>query len=1261
MSETAAPVTPPRRRWLRALALSVLALLLVVAGGLGWLLGSASGLRFALARAHGFTHGALSVQQAQGRLIGPLRLSGLRYADGQGTEVRLASAQLDLRVLPLLRQRLHVRNLAVEGVTVELPAPQPTPDQPATAFSLKPPLGLILDRVHIGKLSVRQGGQPLFASDSLELAGSWTDRGIALKRLALRAPDGRADLEGQLILGEGYRGDGKAAFSWTIQQLQYTGSISAHSDGTRAHLDIALNAPTPLQLTLDLSQRGDYAWRATLDAPHFNPKPLLGDSALSALGAHLSGHGDRYQASIEGELQLNDYQLRLAPLLAHLDHDHTQLTIDRLTLTSPQLQGEVQTSGIVQLDAAPLRADLKLAWDKLQLPPELVGQPLASHGQLNLRGSAEQFHADGDVALGPPGKLAQLTLAIDGTPRQIILDRLSLRQPQGQFEAHGTLVLQPSFGWQLEASAQRFDPGQLLAGWDGALELALNTHGSLPTAGPDVYLSLDKLDGSLRRRKLSGSGKLHLSPSRVLDGTLALRSAGSTIAVQATPGARNDIDLTLAIASLGDWLPDAAGRLNGNFRVRGLLPRLSVAGKLQGNALAYQSLRLQQLTLDADVPDISNPGGKLNLDAGGVHAGALIFSHIALNGEGNAAAHRLRLTAQGQPLSAELALNGALNGQRWSGALSTLNLDLAGLPRWRLQQSTALSYERGAINLSELCLSAGEPLLCVAARQDAAGNLDASYRLHALPLALLVNAAGSSDLPMRAEGDLQGSGTLRRNAAGALSGSASLSSARGSITYNQQPDRPLLAYTELAIKADLSPSNQHASVHAKLNDGGRLDGQISLSGAQQALSGQLDINLNSLAFVELFSAEIANLKGQAQGQFRFGGNLKSPQVLGQLSLTGLAAEVPSAGLKLDQGRLLISTRDAQNFRIDGQLRSGQGQLTISGNGGLGSGAQSVIALTGSRFTAADIPAARVVVSPQLNLRQNADGIDLSGTVRLDSADIDVSKLPGAGATKASPDVVIVDQKQQEQAREQLPISATVKLDLGSKTHLVGMGLDGRLRGLLTVSERPGRATTGQGQINVDGTYKAYGQNLSIETGQLLFASTPIDNPGLNIRAVRKLNPTATIDDGQKVGLYVSGTAQRPVLTVFSDPVMEQSDALSYLVTGKPLSQVKGGEGDMVGAAAQALGSAAGNLLAKSIGSRLGVDDIGVTSNEALGGNSAFTVGKYLSPRLYLSYGVGLFEPGQVITLRYRLSQRWNFEAQSATDFNRASLNYRIEK
>jgi translocation and assembly module TamB len=63
---------------------------------------------------------------------------------------------------------------------------------------------------------------------------------------------------------------------------------------------------------------------------------------------------------------------------------------------------------------------------------------------------------------------------------------------------------------------------------------------------------------------------------------------------------------------------------------------------------------------------------------------------------------------------------------------------------------------------------------------------------------------------------------------------------------------------------------------------------------------------------------------------------------------------------------------------------------------------------------------------------------------------------------------------------------------------------------------------------------------------------------------------------------------------------------------------------------------------------------------ALGG-SAFTVGKYLSPKVYLSYGVGLFTPGEVITLRYILSKRWELEVQNATTENRAGINYRIEK
>ncbi len=1247
-------------KWVKRIAIAFVTLLLIVVAAIWWLLGSQAGMQFALARAQAASDGALHVQQAKGHLIGPLDLAGVRYDDGNGLVASVATLHLNLRFWPLLAKRVHVLALQADGVKIALPEPAPEDTSDNSGFSLQPPIALILDRVHVGTVSITQAGEPLFASNQLDLAGSWTARGIELRRLALKAPDGHAELNGKLAIGKNYQGQGAAAFVWKIGDTDYAGHLDAHGNGKQAHLDLKLTAPTVMQLQLDLTQRGDYAWTAKLDAPRFDPEPLFGPSSVRTLAIAVQGRGDRYGGTLEGRLDLNDYQLLLQPLRAQFDRDYRTLSLQQLKLGSPQIKGALEASGTVQLAATPVSAALDIRWSDLQLPADRVGQVLASHGELQVSGNAGKYHAEGKLEIGPPGKLAQLALSLDGTTQQVILNTLALKQARGSLQAHGTLTLKPTLAWQAEASADKFDPGQLFAGWNGALDFDIASQGSVPKDGPDATLEIRKLGGKLRDRAVSGSGKVHLSPNKVVDGQLDLASGNSTVKLAARPGASNDAELQLAITSLGDWLPDAGGRLDGHFRVRGLAPKLSINGQLNGQSLSWQQQKADTLRLIVGIPDISHPAGKLDLQTGNVYLQGLLFQQINLLAEGSQADHRLSVNARGSQISGELDLHGALKGSSWNGTLSTLNLEPQGMPGWRLQQPTQLGYKDGAMNLSELCLTAGDPLLCVSAQRDKRGNLDASYRLQALPLALLLNAAGDADLPLRADGNIEGEGKIRRSTAGALSGHASITSAQGTITYTDDAHAPLLRYDQLRLNAELTPGGQRIELHAGLDDGGRIDGQATITGAQQVLDGQLELHMKSLAFVELLNHEVANVKGGIDGNFQFGGTLEQPAITGQADVRDFAAEVPAAGLKLREGQLTLSTANARQFQIHGSVHSGKGSLAVDGVAGLGTNAQTQLTIKGSQFTATDIPAASVVISPDLTVKQDASGIRIGGAVSLDRARVNVDKLPGAGTADGSPDVVVVDEEQQE-AASKLPLSALVKVNLGEHTHVTGMGLDGRVSGVLTVSDRPGKATTGQGQIAVDGTYRAYGQDLKIQRGQLLFASTPIDNPGLNIRAVRKLNPNATIDEGQEVGLYVSGTAQRPILTVFSKPVMEQSDALSYLITGKPLSEVKGGEGSMVSAAAQALGSAAGDLLAKRIGSEIGLDDIGVSSNEALGGSSAFTVGKFLSPRLYLSYGVGLFEPGEVITLRYRLSKRWNLEAQQATEFSRASLNYRLER
>jgi translocation and assembly module TamB len=1003
-------------------------------------------------------------------------------------------------------------------------------------------------------------------------------------------------------------------------------------------------------LKLDAS----HAWTAALDAPRFDAKALPAlPASLKTLALDVHGAGNGSGGRLDGTLVVNDTALQIDP--AQFRYDGKTLTLDPLRLRSPQIAGAATATGVVHLDAKPMSFALDTTWRDVVLPADLAGQVLATHGDVKLDGTADRFAVKGALALGPPGRLSNMQVDLAGTPRQIDLHALKVVQKQGGLDMHGTIGLQPPMSWKLDAVAKHFDPGAILAGWNGALDFALASDGKLTPQGPVATLKLDKVAGTLRQRSLTGSkADLAITPENMLQGSLLLVSGNSRVQVIGKRGARTDADVTLDVTSLGDWLPNTSGKLQGAFTLKGSWPKLAVAGHLQGSGLDADSRRIDTLQLTASIPNIAQPGGDLDLTLHGVHASGIDFDSVSLQGRGNAASHHLQLRAIGKPLSATLALNGSwqANAKRWSGTLSGVELSPQGMPAWHQEAPSTIAWQKGALTVSQVCLSAGQPRLCVSADRDTQGAITAKYSLQRLPLQLLATLASGAN-PLQASGELSGVGQLAIDPNGTINGKASLAASAGSIVYASNTDRPLLAWTSIGADVDASGTTQHVRLHGALDDGGHVNGDITLSGANHALQGTLDANLRSLAFLEAFSSEIANVRGSLAGNLQLSGTLAAPQFQGRIQTRGFSAELPRAGLKLHDGEFAINGDAQGRLAITGQIASGGGVMHVGGSVGLAANAPLTLDIKGDNVLVADIPAAHVVASPDLHIQRAGGVFALTGSVTIPDAKVEVEKLPGQGPAQASPDVVIVDAPPAAQVAP-LAMDADIEVKLGDKVKVQGYGLNGTVHGQLAVRARPGRTATGRGEIRVDGKYQAYGQNLSIERGRLLFAGTRLDDPGLDIRAV----PSIRSQD-ITVGLQIRGTAQRPVLTVFSDPAMEQAEALSYLVTGRPLNSLKSGEGDTLNTAAQALGGLAGDRLAKSIGSRLGLE-AGVSSSEALGG-SAFTAGKYLSPRLFLSYGVGLFTPGQVITLRYTLNRFLQFEAENATTGNRASLNYRIEK
>ncbi|MFL6192737.1 MAG: translocation/assembly module TamB domain-containing protein, partial [Thermoanaerobaculia bacterium] len=238
-------------------------------------------------------------------------------------------------------------------------------------------------------------------------------------------------------------------------------------------------------------------------------------------------------------------------------------------------------------------------------------------------------------------------------------------------------------------------------------------------------------------------------------------------------------------------------------------------------------------------------------------------------------------------------------------------------------------------------------------------------------------------------------------------------------------------------------------------------------------------------------------------------------------------------------------------------------------------------------------------------------------------------------------------------KQALGVFARVGIILGKDVQMNVLGLKAKPTGTVLVIEEPGKVTRGSGELEVkDGTFKAYGQDLTIERGRVIFAG-PISNPSVDVRAYRKA------DDGTVAGINAKGTLQSPEVTLWSDPPMGQSDQLAYLLLGRPLNQASPQEGDRLANAANALGLRGGNLLAKKLAARFGLEEARIESDGSLD-QASLVVGKYLSPRLYVTYGIGLFEPINTFRVRYLLSDKWTLQAESGAETGADAL-YTVER
>ncbi|WP_288254894.1 translocation/assembly module TamB domain-containing protein [uncultured Hydrogenophaga sp.] len=428
------------------------------------------------------------------------------------------------------------------------------------------------------------------------------------------------------------------------------------------------------------------------------------------------------------------------------------------------------------------------------------------------------------------------------------------------------------------------------------------------------------------------------------------------------------------------------------------------------------------------------------------------------------------------------------------------------------------------------------------------------------------------------------------------------------------------------------------------------------------LSGRVRASLPEVGVWSVLAPPGWRVRGALNAEVNVAGTRAAPQLSGLLEAKDLALRSLVDGIVFRGGELR-ATLAGERIVIDRFYLEGRGGAERGGVlQGTGSaewrrvqrdGAtvrEPVIAIdvSADKLRASSRPDRRVTVSGQVRARLEGAALQLRGNLRADEALI---VLPDEAAPSLGDDVVVRGTEYPIDRRGGVPVIPDVRItvDLGPSFELRGQGLQTRLEGQLEIrTNPPDPAPRVVGEVRtVRGTYRAYGQQLAIETGVLRFNGA-YDNPALEIDAVR---PNTT----QRVGVQITGTAQAPRVRLFSDPEMPDSEKLAWLVLGRPASGAGAEAAVLQQAALALLAGSDGGPLDGGLAQALGLDTLSFTgtSSSSTGNgtesSAAVMLGKQIADNLYLSYERSLAGTLSTVSMFYDVSRRVTVRARAGSE------------
>ncbi len=1217
----------------RGLAITA-ALLILLAGLASWLAFTGSGLRWLAAHVTERLPVTVSYDSLDGRLFGPFLIKRLAVS-APGYIVTIEDLELDWSPAAGFPRAFRVNRVRAASVVIE----QRDAGAEASATNdggFEPPsIEMIIDSLQIYGLAwIGRGAEPVTIRE-ISVAGSYAPTGITIRQASALTDTARIRLAGAMAPRSPF--PLQADVDWQFDDGEMP-AFAGHTelDGNLAGLRSVSKIDSPAKATVDIAVDEPFdalRWRIDAATPAFTPSEFAAGAPPGAAAIEINASGDRKNFAGTVSLHWPDLLDRAVKLDLDAAIGDGVLTVGRAEIALAGLPGRLSVAGSSALDGDAIRATLD--WTDLQWPLDDTAPVLTSNGHLAATGRIGNLALDGDIRFADTA-IGAGTVALEAVwrDRLVAIEKIDADLLEGRASAKGEFDWRETPTLRLDMDARGLNTAVLPGGLESDIALGAGLQISADQPNPRFQLVVRDIRGELAGHSLSGDLRASGTPEDIRVTALNLRQGSNSLSLNGRAGLRNDLRYRVKAPELGAVHGALSGSLTADGRLSGSLAAPAIAGSLNG-----ESVQIGQYTssvLDASFSiDIRNPSkASGRIDAQSLRIGDATLGDLRIRLDPNEGGQRLTGNLDGGPLMLDLELIAGQDDDAWRGEIARLSVGLTDDDAWQIDAPVGFvaGPERATLPNS-LCLRRLDASLCVqggwAELEDwrvlwSARNLKlATFEPYFALLAPDTMRVGGT---LSAQGRMFASGGEPWQADGTLYvEGGSIFQIAGSSGYDQ------IAFVGAYADYQLDPQSLKAGL--RIDFGNEDYAQIVIetprsAGKSERLTGRMSANVSDLSRAPLHFREFTRMEGTLRINAELAGTRSTPTLSGRVELEDAAADLTDLGVLLED-IVLVADADLSGVALDATARSGEGEFKLDGRlEWQAKGAVGQLRLTGEGANAVNLPEARVRVSPDLRITLEPESLKIDGNIDIPYARI--QPLTIASARYPSADTVIVGEAATEAAAPR-ELAFDVAVTVGNDVRFDGFGLAARLGGNLRIRNRQG-VTIGNGELNVrQGSYTIGTAKLDIQSGALLFAGGPVNNPGLSVRGVRQMQ-TVT------VGVNVGGTLRQPEISLFSDPPMRQSDIISYLAFAKPASTLTPEEGESVDRTGGALAVAGAGIAAADISSRIGVDEISIRS-EGQEDDSQLVLGKYVTPRIYVSYGFGLFEPINTLRLRLNITNR----------------------